>query len=128
VLRGLAGRRGGVLTGTAPDRPAADLPAADRPTPEEERKRLGDWYIDRRTELANFLDDLLWELIVTTSGAAEEYYRHNDAGCLQEHADRLEALMVMKRAAEMSLEAINRSMENLSRMEEMNRLRMRRGK
>jgi hypothetical protein len=95
---------------------------------EEERKRLADWYIDRRTELANFLDDLSWELIVATSGAAEEYYKKNDVTLLQDHADRLEALMVMKRAAEMSLEAINRSMENLSRMEEMNRLRARRGK
>jgi hypothetical protein len=118
VLRKLVVRGGGVLI----------APAQDRPGLEEERKRLGDWYIDRRAELSNFLDDLLWELIVATSGAAEEYYRHNNAAHLQDHADRLEALMVMKRAAEMSLEAINRSMENLSRMEEMNRLRMRRGK
>ena len=65
---------------------------------------------------------------MATSAAAEEYYKQNDTGQLSEHADRLEALMVMKRSAEMSLEAINRSMENLSRMEEMNRLRARRGK
>ena len=65
---------------------------------------------------------------MATSAAAEEYYKETDGGRLPEHADRLEALMVMKRSAEMSLEAINRSMENLSRMEEMNRLRARRGK
>ncbi len=65
---------------------------------------------------------------MATSAAAEEYYKQNDTGQLAEHADRLESLMVMKRSAEMSLEAINRSMENLSRMEEMNRLRARRGK
>ena len=119
MLRGLAGwRRNPLLTPALPDRPPL----------EDERKRLADWYIERRAELSAFLDDLSWELIVATSAAAEEYYKQNDAGQFQEHADRLEALMVMKRSAEMSLEAINRSMENLSRMEEMNRLRARRGK
>ncbi len=54
---------------------------------------------------------------MATSAAAEEYYKQNDIGQFQDHADRLEALMVMKRSAEMALEAINRSMENLSRME-----------
>ena len=95
---------------------------------EEDRKRLADWYIGRRAELADFLEDLSWELIVATSSAAEDYYKRNDLGQVQDHADRLEALMVTKRATEMSLEAINRSMDNLSRMEEMNRQRARRGK
>lgn len=95
---------------------------------EEDRKRLADWYIERRIELTDFLDDLSWELIVATSAAADDYYKQNEAGNIQDHADRLEALMVMKRATEMSLEAINRSMDNLSRMEEMNRQRARRGK
>ena len=109
MLRGLAGcqparRRNPLLTPALPDRPPL----------EDERKRLADWYIERRAELSAFLDDLSWELIVATSAAAEEYYKQNDTGQLAEHADRLEA--------------INRSMENLSRMEEMNRLRARRGK
>ena len=95
---------------------------------EEERKRLADWYIERRLELSDFLDDLSWELIVATSAAAEDYYKQTDGTLMQDHADRLEALMSMKRATEMALEAINRSMDNLSRMEEMNRQRARRGK
>ncbi len=95
---------------------------------EEERKRLADWYIERRIELSDFLEDLSWELIVATSAAADEYYKQSDGDLIRDHADRLESLMAMKRATEMSLEAINRSMENLSRMEEMNRQRARRGK
>ncbi|MEI6985492.1 MAG: hypothetical protein WCK65_05135 [Rhodospirillaceae bacterium] len=95
---------------------------------EDERKRLADWYIERRAELSDFLDDLSWELIVATSAAADDYYKQSNVAHLQEHADRLESLMVMQRAAEMALEAINRSMDNLSRMEEMNRQRTRRTK
>ena len=95
---------------------------------EEERKHLADWYVQRRTELAEFLDDLSWELIVATTAAAEEYYRTSDINQTCGHADKLDSLMILKRSTELSLEAINRSMDNLSRMEELNRQRTRRGK
>jgi hypothetical protein len=95
---------------------------------EDERKRLTEWYIERRTELAEFLDDLAWELVQATAAAAQDYYRTSDIDRTCGHADRLESLMILKRSTEVSLEAVNRAMETLSRTEDLNRLRTRRGK